>query len=117
MRITKVGPILKVDDVEKAMGYWVDRLGFKPVIRVENDGCVSYGSVVLDDHEVHFGGEGTPDVSSRVYMWVDGIDELYKAWADNGAALGDPPVVDHWGGKIFTAFDNNGHEIQVLERA
>ncbi|MBD1911799.1 MULTISPECIES: VOC family protein [unclassified Leptolyngbya] len=118
-QITALSPILSVADVERAIAFYCDYLGFTQRFLMPD---TSYGIVELQGHPLHLSRPEDPSIlvpaqnQSCIYIAVTGIEAL---WAQIEAAkpptrvfpLSDRP----WGMKEFGVIDPDGCLIRVGE--
>ena len=118
----RAAPVFPVRDVNVAVRWYVDNLGFTPAhVNADESGEANYAIVRLGDVEVHLlqnGFEGEPVRSPAEAMFTmrgsgDGIDDLCKRCADRGLVflreLADQP----WGARDFTVLDPDGNRIWI----
>jgi len=114
--------VFPVGDVNAAVRWYADNLGFTPVhVNADESGEANYAIVRLGDVEVHLlqnGFEGEPERSPAEAMFtirgsVDNVDGLYKRCAESGLVflreLADQP----WGARDFTVLDPDGNRIWI----
>jgi uncharacterized glyoxalase superfamily protein PhnB len=110
-RVTTVFPVFAVRNLQDALEYYRDKLGF--TIAWTWGDPVSRAGVVLDDIEIQLegGGPGAPAGPSVVYCHMTGVDEYYEACRARGVDialdLGDRP----WGMRDFRVRDPSGNRI------
>lgn len=114
-RVTRVIPILTVRDLDVAIRYYRDRLGFA-VAWTWGEPTTRAG-VVLDDIEIQLvdDGAGAPPGPSVVYCHMTGVDAFFAECRDRGATfaleLGQRP----WGARDFRVVDPSGNRIGFAE--
>ena len=109
--MTKLFPIFAVRDMEEALGYYCDSLGFQlawqwgePVLRA---------GVNRDEIEIQLecGGLGAPAGPSVAYCHMIDVDSYYRECQAQGALIameiGDRP----WGMRDFRVVDPSGNRI------
>ena len=90
MRLKNVTPILTVDAIEPALGFWVDRLGFKKATEVPHGGQLGFVILERDDVQIMYQTkkslaadigplEHAPQRGSFLYIEVDDLDAVAKA--------------------------------------
>jgi uncharacterized glyoxalase superfamily protein PhnB len=108
-------PILDVRDVEQALGFYVDRLGFQVEFRYEADPA-NYAGVRRDEvclhmqwqHAEHF-ERGTAG-RLRIRISVDDPDALFKEFKAKGVLDQNAVVRDtDWGTREFGFRDPDGN--------
>ena len=102
-----VTPILRVEDFDASVRYYVDILGFSLEWSVGRFGCVRRGSAALFLCEGSQGRSGT-----WVYIGVSDADALHTELADRGARIRHEPRNFPWGSRELHVFDPDGHVIR-----
>jgi uncharacterized glyoxalase superfamily protein PhnB len=109
-------PVLRILDVEEALGFYRDYLGFTVEWehRFEPDGPVymqiSRGPVTLHLSEHH--GSGTPD--SVVYVRVEDLHALHRELSEKESALLRPEVEETpWGSECMDLLDPFGNCLRM----
>lgn len=109
-------PELQVTDVDAALTYYRDVLGFSIEGRHQDEaGNVVFGSVLCGGANFYFSkSEGPPSIC-RCWVFVDEVDALSAALESRGARItegvGDKP----WGYRQFTVEDLNGHLLTFFQ--
>jgi catechol 2,3-dioxygenase-like lactoylglutathione lyase family enzyme len=126
MAVTRVVPIIKVTDIERALAFYGSILGFTIDFRYATgrDGPV-YAGMSRDGHPLHlstFAGDGV--LGSCVYLYVDDVDELF--WGLVKAGLKTPghpdspveegPVDQTWGMREVYVRDPDGNTLRFGTR-
>ena len=112
-KFKEVNPILPVRDVELAVRYYAERLGFRVSFR-DRTHPSNYVGVRRDGVELHLQWHKASDISPKGILMlrfiVDDPDALFVEYREQGVfhertELGDKP----WGTREFAFFDLNGH--------
>ncbi len=120
--ITRAVPVLLVRDLDAAVAYWRDKVGFDPGMSWGNSHRFSTLSrdgqgIILG--EVHDPADIKPywtivDKLWNIYFWVDDVEALYAELQERGATIdytlyttyhGETPI------KEFGIQDADGHDI------
>lgn len=110
-RVTRLFPVFTVLDLDEAVAYYRDKLGF--VVSWTWGEPVSRAGVTLDDVEIQLEGAGlgAPPGPSVVYCHMTDVDAYYEACRSRGATIameiGDRP----WGMRDFRVIDPSGNRI------
>ena len=112
-------PIIRVDSVDAARDFYVDKLGFQHVMGVVGkDGQLDFVTVVLGGARVMFSrGEvnGGPGRSGKqpveLYLEVDDVEAYHYRLKKGGVRISDPLTLQWWGDRTFKVLDPNGYEI------
>jgi uncharacterized glyoxalase superfamily protein PhnB len=105
-------PILRVEDIETSLAYYVEKLGFKldwrtPVfLSVTRDKC----SLMLCQ-----GGQGR----AGTWLWtaVKDADELHEELKARGAKILQGPANYEWGSREFMVMDPDSHVLRFASEA
>ena len=109
-------PVLPVQHVEEALGFYVERLGFEVDFRYERDPA-SYAGVKRDDVRLHMHRQDDdalePDADAvRFRIPVDDPDLLYSEFRAMGALDEDVHLRDTvWGTREFGFRDPDGNRL------
>ena len=109
IRCEKVIPTLAVGDVDAAIRYYVDRLGFEESWRWGEPPV--HASVLLDDIEVHLAGNAPDPGGSWLYFVVSDVDTLYAAFIDAGVDIVHEPQDQPWDMRELPVRDLVGNEL------
>jgi catechol 2,3-dioxygenase-like lactoylglutathione lyase family enzyme len=110
-RVIRASPVLAVRDLDEALGYYRDKLGF--AVSWKWGTPPSRAGVSLDDIELQLegGGFGAPPGPSVVYCLMTGVDTYFEECRARGATfhieLGDRP----FGMRDFRVQDPSGNRI------
>ena len=106
----RVIPELPVKDVDAALAYYQDVLGYSIRGRhVSESGQVIFGSVLRDTVNFYLAKSPEAFNPSRCSVLVDGVDDLCPAFEAQGARILEQPEDKPWGYRQFTLEDLNGH--------
>lgn len=102
-----VTPVFRVEDVEKSIDYYVNRLGFTVDFRDPSSfACVSRGKVAIFLAE---GDQGLP--GSWVWIGVSDVDRLFEEYRAKGATIRQDPTNFAWACEMQIA-DPDGHVLR-----
>lgn len=109
-RFRGVIPELPVPDVDAALGYYRDVLGFSIAGRhADASGLAVFGSVLCGEANLYFSRTTDPITPVRSWVFVDEVDELCPRFRSRGARILADPADQPWGYRQFTIADLNGH--------
>ncbi len=115
--VSELVPLLFVDDIEKAVAFYCERLGFELVNKWEPDGKLSWcrierGGVAVmlqqacaEDGPAEGRGRGV-----GFFFNCDDVDKAYAQFSANGLKL-DPPAVAFYGMNQVFFKDPDGYEL------
>jgi uncharacterized glyoxalase superfamily protein PhnB len=115
MTVTHAFPVFAVRDLDEAVRYYCDVLGFAEAWRFGEP--AHRAGVKLDQVEIHLdaGGLGATPGHSIVYCHMTGIDEHYRNCRQRGARLSRELAVRPWGVRDFQVEDPCGNKIGFAE--
>ena len=109
-KFKELHPILGTRDIEKALQFYVERLGFTLAFRDKSD-PTNYAGVRRDSVELHMQFQYEHEMSTmRLRLFVDDPDALFEEYKDKGVFherthLADTP----WGTREFAFYDLDGN--------
>jgi catechol 2,3-dioxygenase-like lactoylglutathione lyase family enzyme len=99
-----------VRDVEAALRYYVDVLGFAEEFRFGN-----YAGIHRDDCRIHLSQQGNPNTgppgTGSVYLYCDEVDGYYAEITARGAVADGPPKDYEYGMRDFVVRDTDGNQV------
>ena len=108
--LTRAFPVLAVADLDAALAFYTDRLGFAIDWRQDRIiAAVGNGVVTLFLRSKDTGGLGP----ASVILNVEDADAGYAAWTAADVEITDPIATRTWGMREFTARDLDGNELTV----
>jgi uncharacterized glyoxalase superfamily protein PhnB len=113
-RLTRAAPEVPVADLEEALAYYGDRLGFRTVSRFP---AGEYAVVERDDVALHLFSDGDAPAAVSFHIFVDGLDPLERELGARGARISQPAAHKPWGTRDFRVVDPFGNEIKFTEPA
>jgi PhnB protein len=128
MKFQKLTPNLVVNDVQAAMNFYRNVLGFQSGITVPDKPPYVFGSVTNDGIEIFFNdkravGEDYPPLVARpiggtltLFMEVAGIEEILKAVENSGVKIVMPLKTQFYGMREFAFEDPEGWVVTIAER-
>jgi catechol 2,3-dioxygenase-like lactoylglutathione lyase family enzyme len=96
-------PVLHVPDVQAAVGYYRDVLGF-----VADFGDDDYAVVWRDNSAIHFVKSDQPPSGVHLFQWVRDVDACYEEIKQRGAVIAQEPADRPYGIRDFNVRDRNG---------
>jgi lactoylglutathione lyase len=108
-------PILHVDDVDQAIGFYSSTFGFAATYRNENDdGVAEFALLELEPYGIGVGLR-PPDAEHDVALWIytDDVDDAAERLRSAGATEVLPPTDQPWGERMCSFIDPNGHLIHI----
>ena len=121
LRLRAALPVLYVQDVKAAAGFWRDKLGFRIDFLHGNPpfyGAVSRDGACLHLKFVHQPVFGTGRIAEEglimAYVPVDNIKGLYAQYHAQGVEFSQAPTKQAWGGADFHVIDPDGNRIAFV---
>ena len=119
MTNTKVIPVLRIFDYDKAIEFYVDWLGFEiQWEHVFEPGMPRYLEVKKDDIIFHLSehhGDGTP--GTHVFIWCEGVKDFHKQLADKKYKYNRPGLEEtFYGSWCVTVNDPFNNKIGFNEK-
>lgn len=120
-RLTGLAPVLLVPEVQQALDYYRDKLGFD--VRAWEPAPATYGYASRDDCHIHLAhGEQArpnseivrPDLFD-VYIRVDDVDGLYAELRGRGARILHEPIERPWRAREIRVEDPFGYVLAFGE--
>lgn len=109
---------LHVDDIDAAVGFYRDQLGFDLVqdMREQDFALFKGGGLTLGLH-VPFEGEGgrEPGGATGAIFSVEDVRSTFETLEEQGVEIGDPIEKMPWGALAGTILDPSGNEFLVVE--
>jgi len=112
-RLSRIAPELPVSNMEAAIGYYRQQLGFEVVMQMPNRG---YAIVERDDVAIHlFQDDTRPHSPIGIHIFTPDLEVLHAELAERGAHLSQPIQRKPWGNRDFRVRDDFGNEIKFTE--
>ena len=122
MANTRVVPIIKVTEIQKALDFYCSRLGFVEDFKYSAPGNgPAYAGISLDGNQIHlstFAGDGV--AGTATYFYVDDVDAVFARFLAAGLRTpGNPnspveegPVDQTWGMREVYVRDPDGNTMR-----
>jgi catechol 2,3-dioxygenase-like lactoylglutathione lyase family enzyme len=111
MPVTKLFPVFAVSDLDAAISFYQDELGFSVAWRWGTP--ATRAGVALDGIEIQLdcAGEGAPPGPSVVYCHMTGVESYYAAYKARGVSFAQELGERPWGMVDFRVTDPDGNRI------
>lgn len=106
-----IAPVFQVANIDDALSYYADVLGFSEDFRVDGNAGVKLGKV-----KVHLSKHGSGDYAKPIgggvaYIFCDEVDDYFAAISERGAKVKYPPQTTPYGMREFMVADLDGHHL------
>ena len=113
VKLSRIAPELPVADLDDAIKYYEQRLGFQVVAQMP---AGDYAIVGRDDVAIHlFKEDGRSSSPVGIHIFTEGLDELHSELQERGARVSQGIVRKPWGNRDFRVHDDSGNEIKFTE--
>jgi catechol 2,3-dioxygenase-like lactoylglutathione lyase family enzyme len=110
MNATSAASVFHVSDLERALAFYKDVLGFQETFRHGTYVGLMIGQVPL---HLTLGGPdcARPTGGGTVYIFCDAVDAFYEQLAARGARLRSAPANQSYGMRDFIVHDPDGNQL------
>jgi uncharacterized glyoxalase superfamily protein PhnB len=108
-QVTGHATVLHVTDMQAALAYYRDKLGFSVQFTWEDP--PRYVCLCLGDAAVHLNSYQPPAATSVVCIFCKGVDALHDDLAARGAKITRPVQDEPYGMREFAVTDLDGHQL------
>jgi catechol 2,3-dioxygenase-like lactoylglutathione lyase family enzyme len=109
-----MSPLLAVADLERAIAFYTEKLGFSLEFTYED----FYAGIVKDGHSIHLKAESPPPKKGEdeldIMFYVDSIERFYEAALNQSIDIVQPLREMPYGREFYIA-DPDGNRIAFLE--
>lgn len=110
-KLTRVAPELPSADMQGALAYYEQKLGFRVAMRLPD-----YAIVARDDVALHlFLGSSGQHSPVGIHLFCTELDVLYAELQRSGALLTQGILRKPWGNRDFRVKDEFGNELKFTE--
>ncbi len=112
-RLVRVAPEIPVGNLDEALVYYRDKLGFDVVMTMPERG---YAVVERDGVALHLFQDGTRSLSPvSFHIFIHGLEKLFAELRGRGAQVKQEVLRKPWGNRDFRITDPSGNEIKFTE--
>ena len=112
-RLRQIAPELPSADLNKAVAYYQQKLGFKVALRLAGS---EYAIVEHDGVAVHlFAVGGSKPPTAGVHILTSDLGQLYAEFEPSGVTITQGLELKPWGKREFRARDDRGHARKITE--
>jgi uncharacterized glyoxalase superfamily protein PhnB len=110
MKINSAATMFPVSDLDAALGYYQDVLGFEQEFRFGR-----YAGIKRNECRIHLSEQGNPNTglpgTGAVYLFCDEVDGYFAEITGRGARTDEPPKDYPYGLRDFVARDPDGNQL------
>ena len=112
-RLTRVAPELPTANLQKALAYFEQKLGFRVAMQMPDR---SYAIVERDGVAIHLFQDGAEKHSPvGIHIFTGDLEALYAEFQQSGVIFSQEIVRKPWGNRDFRVRDEFGNEIKFTE--
>jgi uncharacterized glyoxalase superfamily protein PhnB len=113
-RLTRVAPELPTANLQKALAYFEQKLGFRVAMQMPDRG---YAIIERDGVAIHFFQDGAAEHSPvGIHIFTPDLEALYTEFQQSGVNFSQGILRKPWGNRDFRVRDEFGNEIKFTER-
>ena len=112
-RFGRVAPTIPVRNIDRALGFYRDVLGFE--VSFTNGAPISFSAIKQGQAELHLRVDPGRASATHVHLMVDNLDDVYQALNQAGAKILQPPMLQPWGLRDLVVIDPDGNSFEIAE--
>jgi catechol 2,3-dioxygenase-like lactoylglutathione lyase family enzyme len=112
-RFGRVAPTIPVTDIERALRFYRDALGF--VVAFTNGDPVSFAVINQGDAQLHLSVQPEKAGEIHAHLMVDDLDSIHEALRQAGIPIHQPPTVQPWGLRDLVVADPDGNSFEIAQ--
>ena len=109
-RLARIAPELPAADLEKALTYYEQKLGFQVAMRMPQ-----YAVVERDGIALHLFADGQEHSKLGVHIFTPDLEMLFAELRNNGAEIAQAIERKPWGNRDFRVSDDFGNTLKFTE--
>ena len=113
MSFREAFPILSVDDVDRAAGFYCSVFGFEKTFSFERDGHTAYAFLRLDPLGIGLARKSPHTPEFALWIYTDDVDAAAETLRAAGAEEVAAPADQEWGERLCTFRTADEHLIHV----
>jgi uncharacterized glyoxalase superfamily protein PhnB len=111
--LARIAPELPSDDLNEAVAYYEQKLGFKVALRLPGN---EYAIVERDGVAIHlFAVGGSRPSAVGVHIFTSDLDQFYIEFVRSGATITQGIERKPWGNRDFRVHDQFDNELKFTE--
>jgi lactoylglutathione lyase len=111
-------PILQVSDVQRALGFYCDLLGFERAYSFPSDDDPQFASLAIDGGKLGLGATDDPieSGSTSIWLYTDDVDAAVADLREAGVRVVAEPADQPWGERMASVADPDGYVVHIGAR-
>jgi catechol 2,3-dioxygenase-like lactoylglutathione lyase family enzyme len=109
----RVAPAIPVTDLERALRFYRDILGF--TVAFTNGNPPSFAVIKQGSAELHLTAQNSKAGAAHAHLLVDDLDTIHERCLQAGAEVRQPPKVQEWGLRDIVVADPDGNTFEIAE--
>ena len=114
-RFGRVAPTIPVTDIDRALRFYRDLLGFTVVFTNGNPVC--FAVIIQGQAELHLSVRPVAAGSAHIHLMVDDLAGIHDLLRQTGIPIRQPPTVQPWGLRDLIVADPDGNSLEIAEPA
>jgi catechol 2,3-dioxygenase-like lactoylglutathione lyase family enzyme len=114
VRFGRVAASVPVRDVDRALTFYRDTLGFE--VGFTNGNPVSFAVITQGEAEMHLAKRPEAAGMFHAHLMVDDVDMVYQTLLDKGFQVRQKPKVQEWGLRDIVVMDPDGNTLEIAEK-
>lgn len=111
-KLARIAPELPASDIERAVHYYEQKLGFEVALRMPENG---YAIVEREGVAIHLFADGASRSAVGVHIFTPDLEQLFAEFRGNGAEITQAIEKKPWGNREFRVRDEFGNELKFTE--
>ena len=113
VRLSRIAPELPVSNLEEALEYYEQRLGFRVAMKMAGG---DYAIVERDEIAIHLFQDDARSCSPvAIHIFTEDLEALHKELKNRGARVSQGIECKPWGNRDFRVKDDSGNRIKFTE--
>lgn len=109
----RIAPSVPVADMDRALAFYRDVLGF--AVTFTNGNPICFAALKQGDAELHLGVQPAKAGSFHAHLMIDELDPIYERLQQAGTTIKQPPKRQPWGLRDIVIADPDGNTFEIAE--
>jgi lactoylglutathione lyase len=108
-------PILLVSDLQRALGFYRDLLGFEVIYCFPSEREPVFVSLSIDGGKLALGATEEPvqSASTAIWLYADDVDDAVTRLREAGVRVIAEPADQPWGERVASVADPDGFSVHI----